>query len=56
MKNRLQEQISLGEGKLTLLGLKVWVDEMQSAYDDYNMAYSLAKTQKDSEKTKCIIN
>ena len=55
MKNLLQELQALGEEKLTLIDLKVWVDEMQEAYDDY-MSYSLAKTQEEGEKTKGIIN
>ena len=55
MKNLLQELQALGEEKLTLIDLKVWVDEMQAAYDDY-IAYSLAKAQEDGEKTKGIIN
>ena len=55
MKNLLQELQAMGEAKLTLIDLKVWVDEMQAAYDDY-MLHSLAKAQEEGDKTKGIIN
>lgn len=54
MKNLLQELNALGEDKLTLIDLKVWVDMMQVAYDDYIVA-SIAQEKEDGDKTKGVI-
>ncbi len=55
MKNLLTELQAMGEEKLTLIDLKVWVDEMQAAYDDY-ILHSLAQAHEDGDKKKGITN